>query len=917
MELVPARPALRPKVVPMRPPARAGELAAAADALEAVGLTPAGFARGKEPLVPDGAPPAEAAITTRAAIAAGTAVGLAVLLGAATARPTDDASLAEVAVALDVPAALRAGKTPRARAWQRQAVTHPGLRDLLTALDAGWVVETPGKDTRYLCWLQVPSAPGYADMLLGDLEKRALGHPTLPALRTHVALVRGAKDLDPAGAYRDVVGGPMEMATVGVRALLAAVEGWEALEDPPPGARPLTPGEAEAASEYARRATDDSSIPALEQAGWQPDGLAVTGAGKWRRGPGRLLLGGPDRPSGSVLVRRTDGVLAEGWHSAWALRLTLAGGDPAALLDDLLERGEVSRPVIVLVAPDVEQVDVGLAEPAALLRLLLRRWRDAKHPTCPDTPLVLGRRSGTRVTELVSITADGRGVRVWDAAGAAALADMVARPVKAGKYSDANAPWPRSTLDAAWIGALEAARAGDGVAVVDVLATRPVLLGDGTTLTRPGWHPEHHAILLPEGDWSAYAPPPDPSHADAQAALDWLHAELLADFEFLAPGDRARAVTWLLTCASREHYGACPGFLLTANEAKSGKGLLSAVGRVIANGHQGRTMSSPYRRDDVDTAKRVVTAMVTHPAETHFLHADEVARGSTIDSLLLSEIITSEDGAISDRLLGHSREVVYRGCVVTMNGNNVVIGGDFSRRLFPVQLRRQRKLTDEGLEDVSGWRHEDLASWVAEHRPEVLAACHTILARPLRERAAGVDARRPPIIDSFAAWSRLVLGALADLRLPGDELSVAEVAHADWAAWKASNDALESSWGGMVAWLQRHHGATPFTVSTIFKELEDFTTEIDFDLPGQVVAAFANNTDVNARRAAIGRALAGICRTPFVLEDGTLVQLEKVEQSPNSKRATRFRLVPFGPAGAQESPSPTEIHDGIYEEEPF
>src|SRR5262249_27110304 len=113
-----------------------------------------------------------------------------------------------------------------------------------------------------------------------------------------------------------------------------------------------------------------------------------------------------------------------------------------------------------------------------------------------------------------------------------------------------------------------------------------------------------------------------------------------------------------------------------------------------------------------------------------------------------------------DRILGRS-EIVEMPLVTTWaaTGNNVVLGGDLSRR--GCHIRLDSKL--ENPEERADFRHQELLRWVRQERPRLLAAALTILAAYCK---AGRPDQRLKTWGSFGGWSGLVRQAIVWSGLP-------------------------------------------------------------------------------------------------------------------------------------------------------
>ena len=830
---------------------------------------------------------AEAAEATVAAISAGEAHGLAIALGVDSARPEPSGGTV-ISLALDVSATV-------SRQWEATwgaACDQAGVGDVWAGLARGWVVTTPAGDARYVFDVAVPSVP-YARHLLRSLDAMGVDDgPGRWALRIRTSLVvvpPSSPQVDPAGAYRSRPrSSPGAAASIDARSLhglawaMQLASAQTSGRDGAPAVNPLT---AAVRRVWAEEATDERTGELLKDAGWEQTRAVVEGALRWEHpSGGRLALGGASRPPGSVWVATAGQGLPAGWVSAWDLRKALTGLDDDELAAALVDSGEVERPLLPLVAPSRPRIVVDSAATSSQQATLLGAIRSARHPALP-MPLILAHRVGGRVERLVSASVDGGAVRTWSEAAPDRLAIAVAEPVHFTEKGMKVAAFAPPVVHSAFQGALESV---DGPAACDILAAHPVLLSDGTVLATPGWHPEHNALLLqPQGDWSEYEVGENLTRDDAATALAWLHQELLGDFPFASAADLARAIAYVLTCSVRDIIPSSPAWMMTATQAGTGKGMLAAVGRIIANGTSRYAAMSAWRATDEESAKRLSAEIIGHPGETHFAHIDELERGGLLTSLLLSETVTSADGATSLRRLGHSQDVSVGGVIVTVTGNNIGVGGDWARRIMPITMRWTG---DERPEERGGFRHADLLEWVAENRPAILGACHTIIARGLRE-----GLQPPSRLGSFSRWTEVVIGALSDLHIPSDDpagRTVAQLALGTLGEWKRENDTTMEGWASLFSWWVREWGTDAVTAGTLSEMLnnrsEEFQSLLNVDIPQQILGQIEAHRDPFARAGGVGKILTGMVGTPVDLEGIGRVRLAMIPSKGHRGRCYRL-----------------------------
>src|SRR5262249_33806051 len=114
-----------------------------------------------------------------------------------------------------------------------------------------------------------------------------------------------------------------------------------------------------------------------------------------------------------------------------------------------------------------------------------------------------------------------------------------------------------------------------------------------------------------------------------------------------------------------------------------------------------------------------------------------------------------------DRLLGRTEMITMpQQSTWIATGNNIVVGGDMSRRCYSIRLDSQTERPWMG----RTFRLPDLIGWVKAHRPELLWALLT-LARAWY--SAGCPSADSPKLGTYEEWSRVAGGILAHAGLKG------------------------------------------------------------------------------------------------------------------------------------------------------
>ncbi|WP_447947957.1 hypothetical protein [Microbacterium maritypicum] len=407
------------------------------------------------------------------------------------------------------------------------------------------------------------------------------------------------------------------------------------------------------------------------------------------------------------------------------------------------------------------------------------------------------RRDGV-ATALVTVTQDGR-IQHWSKSNAYELFFLLLQPVKRERYdakkdrmvAENEKSFPHDMASILYDVLLGTPR----IPAVRTLATEPVLLTDGRTIAKPGYHRAEQVLisipLTQRAAWTAYSVPENPTATDAQTALDYLSVEMLTDVPFATAADRAVALAYFVTVGSRTLYATAPGFAFDAPEKGTGKSLVASCGRIICQGDASYQAVSHEKSKDTETWKQLGTLAVTGG---RFAHTDEVGRGDSITSLALSELITAP--IVKTRALGLNAEIIIEGVTTTFCGNNLRLGADFGRRVLPSRLhfvgtgKAARR---------TGFRHANLTAWATAHRAELLSAIHTLMKHGI---VSGAQAEGQ--LGSFEDWSRFVLGALSTVTVEGE--NAAELVLSAQEITSDLEDDLSAEWGDFMAYW---HGLLP------------------------------------------------------------------------------------------------------------
>lgn len=252
--------------------------------------------------------------------------------------------------------------------------------------------------------------------------------------------------------------------------------------------------------------------------------------------------------------------------------------------------------------------------------------------------------------------------------------------------------------------------------------------------------------------WETLAVAPCPTAADVDAARDWLLNELLGDFPFKAPSDRAHVVAALILPFVRAMIqGPTPLHYIGAPTVAAGKSLLADVVRIVTVGDDFGTTT--LTTNEGDTRKKL-TAVLRSGAQTIVI--DNVRRG--IQSAELAAAITAD--IWGDRLLGTSDMVrLPNRALWIATGTNLNLSLEIARRSLRIRLNPDCERPWERTD----FRHPDIRKWATDHRRQLVHAVLTVIqhwiaaGRPEGSRVRG----------SFESWSRVVGGIIEHFGLPG------------------------------------------------------------------------------------------------------------------------------------------------------
>jgi hypothetical protein len=329
----------------------------------------------------------------------------------------------------------------------------------------------------------------------------------------------------------------------------------------------------------------------------------------------------------------------------------------------------------------------------------------------------------------------------------------------------------------------------------------PMLRGDGSILSRPGYDDETAMLYMPPAGFTL------PEEHEGLALLE----EMVCDFPFQTPHHKANYFAALLTPLLRllapPPY---PLYAFGAPQPGSGKSLLADLIRAIHGG----VFRSEMVRDAAELRKQITAILDTTAAPVvTFDNLNGVLRSSVLDGLLTS-------AEWSDRILGLGQDrTLPNDRLWTITGNNLSLGGDLRRRTVWVTIDPRM----EHPEERSDFRHPDLERWVVSNRPRLLAALLGLVSDWV---TAGGPLQEPRRSDSYALWEQTVDSVLVHAGCDGT------VNHVESVRKEGLED--EDEWGNTLAGLWRVYGGEPFLVKQVLNGVGMGEGLEEDELPGDI-----------------------------------------------------------------------------------
>jgi len=307
----------------------------------------------------------------------------------------------------------------------------------------------------------------------------------------------------------------------------------------------------------------------------------------------------------------------------------------------------------------------------------------------------------------------------------------------------------------------------------ECVVSSPVFDRDGRLVSRPGYDKE-------SGLWVHYAGGLDPlevaevpSDEQVEQARALIVDELLADFPFEEPADRAGAVALLLLPFVRRMIaGPTPLHLVDAPVPGAGKSLLSdcclwpALGGPPEPAHLGK---------DDDSAEKRLLALLYSGAQTVFF--DNIPQGAVVNLPSLAFVLATT--RMTGRLLGQTKMVSPpNNAVWVATGNNVGSSHEIERRFLRICIDPRMECPERR----TGFRHR-LPQWAEQEREQLVWAACTLVQHWI----AGGKKAGSLVKGTYQSWASTMSGILeaAGINGLGEREANAGAVSGEGLSWRA------------------------------------------------------------------------------------------------------------------------------------
>ncbi|MGF3025564.1 hypothetical protein ACQVP2_22400 [Methylobacterium aquaticum] len=437
-----------------------------------------------------------------------------------------------------------------------------------------------------------------------------------------------------------------------------------------------------------------------------------------------------------------------------------------------------------------------------------------------------------------------------------ALDDILARHARFQRFDSRLQSWVNANPPDKMSATLLAREGRWRLSPISGIVTTPTLRPDGSLLTAPGYDPATRLYLMLDEDVVLPDIPDRPGRDEAEAALRLL-SDLLTEFPFVGPVDRAVALSAILTAVVRPSLGAAPAHGIRASTAGTGKSFLVDLFAAIATGRPCAVMA--VGKTEEETEKRLGALLLDGSPVISLDNVNGELGGDTLCQI-------TERPLVRVRILGRSEapEIECRATVFA-TGNNLTFMGDMTRRAVLCTL-------DAGVErpEQREFAGDPLRAILANRGAYIAAAIIIVRAY----RTAGAPRVCGPI-GSYGAWSDSVRSALIWLG-EADPVASMDVMRDEDPERAALSELI-------AAWEEHLAPHSYYTTSQLERAAVETAYEGEFLRPSlrEVLLRYARQGNVISTRS-LGRWLTRI--------RGRVVNGWRIEMIADDKRGNRYAL---------------------------
>jgi hypothetical protein len=305
----------------------------------------------------------------------------------------------------------------------------------------------------------------------------------------------------------------------------------------------------------------------------------------------------------------------------------------------------------------------------------------------------------------------------------------------------------------------------DDLPVVTAISTLPLVLPDGTLLTKQGLDRDRGILFdIPEALLRSLPCPDECDSAAIKAAIVFLRDTWLADVGTCEKGktnERYSLIAAALTLIERSLLPDRPTFFVSAG--KRGGGKTTTLGMLITAATGERPVAATWSPFPEERRKALMSYLLEGVA---YILWDNIPRGSLLSCPHIEKACTS--AFYADRKLGVTETVAAAAAAIHLfTGNNIGPRGDLASRSLQIRL-----FIDSPDPENRTFTHPYPITWTQDNRAKILQCLYTILlGNPQLKKPRGAAAKT-----RFKTWWRVIGSAVEHAAaLVGDTLDFKEL----------------------------------------------------------------------------------------------------------------------------------------------